>query len=296
MRLGRNALPKPVGDLHALVVEPGARCPRSMVGHKRGFTGRLHHADIGEMIAVTLGGEMLDASAQRAVAQIRILLEARKRRLGRPDLCAARPPPGTEMRHGMHGIQKRLRVCAGKDRDRHGTTNIGRMHAGMDCFGRDCAADRDRSNRTGRASVRHDRCGPNNGCAHQRAHRRIDLLNVVLLKAVLGADIGIDLDIVIRPQGKRRPRLEALPLPAHPPPSHPCSKPHWPRREPGETTSPGSCRHRSNPVRSLPLTLSFLRLQSFLFSCFSSHHLGDERCRRSISPHAFHDHGAMRPL
>ncbi|MHC2363898.1 hypothetical protein ACVIEM_005357 [Rhizobium leguminosarum] len=224
MRLGRNALPKPVGDLHALVVEPGARCPRSMVGHKRGFTGRLHHADIGEMIAVTLGGEMLDASAQRAVAQIRILLEARKRRLGRPDLCAARPPPGTEMRHGMHGIQKRLRVCAGKDRDRHGTTNIGRMHAGMDCFGRDCAADRDRSNRTGRASVRHDRCGPNNGCAHQRAHRRIDLLNVVLLKAVLGADIGIDLDIVIRPQGKRRPRLEALPLPAHPPPSHPLLK------------------------------------------------------------------------
>lgn len=57
---------------------------------------------------------MFDTSAQCTVAEIRILLEGRKRRRGRLELSTARTAAGAEMRHGMHGIQKRLRVCSGK--------------------------------------------------------------------------------------------------------------------------------------------------------------------------------------
>jgi hypothetical protein len=38
--------------------------------HKRGFPARLHRSDIGEMIAVALGREMLDADAHCTVAQM----------------------------------------------------------------------------------------------------------------------------------------------------------------------------------------------------------------------------------
>jgi hypothetical protein len=160
------------------------------MGDERRLARRLQGADIGEMVAVALGAEMLDGLAGQ-VAQQRVGGELRHHRLGRTQLLAARTPARAEMGDLVHGIEQRSGSDAREDRDRHGAADIGRVHAGMDGLGSSDAADRNGAERPGRTGIGHDGAGTDDRRAQQRLHGARHSLDIAGLFGRARVDVEV---------------------------------------------------------------------------------------------------------
>ncbi len=237
MGLGRQPLTKPIGDLHALIIEPGARCSRPVMGDKSRFAGRLHACR-----------QRRSDCRRPASRSARCRHSARRRadkgshqtpKASHRKASAAEPrgrPPGPKCVTACTAFRSDFGSTPGK-------IEIAiEQQISAECMPGWIASEAT-TPPTGIVPI-----GPAGQASGMiaaerttgvRASARIVALtfsNIVLFEGVLSVDVGIDLDIVVGPQARSRPWLKGfLPLPAHPPSSHHCSKPHWPHREPGET-------------------------------------------------------------
>ena len=140
------------------------------------------------MIAVALRAHMFNRTACNAI-QIHIGFEFLHQCSVRSDLFAPLTPAGAEMGHLVDSVQQVFRRDIGKNRNRHGTADIRRMHARMDSLGHGNASDGNGSDRPCGTGVGHDRTGLDDRGPHQCSHGFAHLFDIGLFRLIVRFDI-----------------------------------------------------------------------------------------------------------
>jgi hypothetical protein len=165
-------------------------------------------ADIGEVVAVSLRGEMADREPLETVEE-RVAREPRHHAGGRrlDSVATARP----EMGDVVNRIEDALRIILAREhRDGHRAADVGRVEAGMDrVVAGDHAADRNGTFRAaGRAGIGHHSAGRNGRHPHQGIHVPGHRRDVGALQVILGIDHHRERDAIGAHQ--RHDRLKGL--------------------------------------------------------------------------------------